>query len=45
VNGALWKAVASSGPIAAGSAVQVVGRQGLKLEVVADTAPVMKEKE
>jgi membrane-bound serine protease (ClpP class) len=45
VNGALWKAVASNGPIAAGSAVQVVGRQGLKLQVVANTAAVMKEKE
>jgi membrane-bound serine protease (ClpP class) len=45
VNGALWKAVASNGPIAAGSPVQVVGRQGLKLEVVADTAAVIKEKE
>jgi membrane-bound serine protease (ClpP class) len=45
VNGALWKAIASNGPIAIGSSVQVVGRQGLKLEVVADTAAVMKEKE
>jgi membrane-bound serine protease (ClpP class) len=43
VNGALWRAVASSGPIPVGSAVQVVGRNGLKLEVVADTAGVMKE--
>ena len=45
VNGALWKAVASNGPIAVGSPVQVVGRQGLKLEVVADIAAVVKEKE
>jgi membrane-bound serine protease (ClpP class) len=45
VNGALWKAVAASGPIAVGSPVQVVGRQGLKLEVVADKAAVVKEKE
>jgi membrane-bound serine protease (ClpP class) len=45
VNGALWKAVASNGPIPVGSPVQVVGRQGLKLEVVADKAGVMKEKE
>ena len=45
VKGALWKAIASDGPIAIGSPVQVVGRQGLKLEVVADRAAVMKEKE
>ena len=45
VNGALWKAVAANGPIAVGSPVQVVGRQGLKLEVVADKAAVVKEKE
>jgi membrane-bound serine protease (ClpP class) len=45
VNGALWKAIASNGPIPIGSPVQVVGRQGLKLEVVADAAAVMKEKE
>jgi membrane-bound serine protease (ClpP class) len=45
VNGALWKAIASNGPISNGSPVQVVGRQGLKLEVVADKAAVMKENE
>jgi membrane-bound serine protease (ClpP class) len=45
VNGALWQAIASNGPISIGSPVQVVGRQGLKLEVVADKAAVMKEKE
>jgi membrane-bound serine protease (ClpP class) len=45
VKGALWKAVAANGPIAVGSLVQVVGRQGLKLEVVADKAAVVKEKE
>jgi membrane-bound serine protease (ClpP class) len=45
VNGALWKAVAANGPIAVGSPVQVIGRQGLKLEVVADKAAVVKEKE
>jgi membrane-bound serine protease (ClpP class) len=45
VKGALWKAVAANGPIAVGSPVQVVGRQGLKLEVVADKAAVVKEKE
>ena len=45
VKGALWKAIASNGPISVGSPVQVVGRQGLKLEVVGDRAAVMKEKE
>jgi membrane-bound serine protease (ClpP class) len=45
VNGALWKAVASNGPIPVGSPVHVVGRNGLKLEVVADQAGVMKENE
>jgi membrane-bound serine protease (ClpP class) len=45
VNGALWKAIASNGPISIGSPVQVVGRQGLKLEVVVDKAAVVKEKE
>jgi membrane-bound serine protease (ClpP class) len=45
VNGALWKAIASNGPIPIGTPVQVVARQGLKLEVVADKAAVMKEKE
>ena len=45
VNGALWKAVASNGPIPSGSPVQVVGRKGLQLEVVAGKAAVTKEKE
>ena len=45
VNGALWKAVAADGPIPAGSPVEVVGRRGLQLEVVAGNAGVMKEKE
>jgi membrane-bound serine protease (ClpP class) len=44
VQGALWKAVAPSGPIAVGSAVQVVGRQGLQLKVVAGEAGAVKEK-
>jgi membrane-bound serine protease (ClpP class) len=44
VRGALWKAVASSGPIPIGSAVQVVGRKGLQLEVVAGEAGAVKEK-
>jgi membrane-bound serine protease (ClpP class) len=44
VRGALWKAVASGGPIPIGSAVQVVGRNGLKLEVVAGEAGAVKEK-
>jgi membrane-bound serine protease (ClpP class) len=35
VEGALWKAVATSAPIHAGSPVRVVGREGLQLKVVA----------
>ncbi|HEY5035047.1 MAG TPA: nodulation protein NfeD [Candidatus Dormibacteraeota bacterium] len=38
VRGALWKAVASNGRIPAGTAVRVVGRKGLQLEVVAREA-------
>jgi membrane-bound serine protease (ClpP class) len=44
VRGALWKATAIRGPIPAGSPVQVVGRNGLQLEVVAGAAEV-KENE
>jgi membrane-bound serine protease (ClpP class) len=44
VRGALWKAVAQGGPIPVGSPVQVVGRNGLQLEVVAGAAEVTKEK-
>jgi membrane-bound serine protease (ClpP class) len=44
VRGALWKAVAQGGPIPAGSPVQVVGRKGLRLEVVAGAAEVAKER-
>jgi len=44
VRGALWRAVASNGPIPAGSAVQVVGRRGLQLEVVPGVAEAIKEK-
>jgi len=43
VRGALWRAVASGGAIPVGSPVQVVGRKGLQLEVVAGE-PAMKEK-
>ena len=40
VGGALWKAVASNGPIPMGTPVRVVGRKGLQLQVVAgDTGP------
>jgi membrane-bound serine protease (ClpP class) len=40
VRGALWKAVASDGPIHTGTPVRVVGRKGLQLQVVAgDTGP------
>jgi membrane-bound serine protease (ClpP class) len=35
VAGALWKALATGGPIHAGSRVRVVGRDGLQLKVVA----------
>jgi membrane-bound serine protease (ClpP class) len=38
VSGALWKAVAASEPIHVGSAVRVVGRDGLQLKVVAADA-------
>ena len=44
VRGALWRAVASNGPIPAGSAVRVVGRRGLQLEVVPGVAEAIKEK-
>jgi membrane-bound serine protease (ClpP class) len=44
VRGALWKAVASAGPIPLGSAVHVIGRKGLQLEVVAGAAGALKEK-
>jgi membrane-bound serine protease (ClpP class) len=43
VRGALWKAVAQGGPIPVSSPVQVVGRDGLRLEVVASTAVLAKE--
>ena len=45
VRGALWKAVASNGPIPVGTPVRVVGRKGLQLEVVAGQAGEAKEKE
>jgi membrane-bound serine protease (ClpP class) len=45
VRGALWKAVAQRGSIPAGSPVQVVGRNGLRLEVVTVAAQVTKERE
>ena len=44
VRGALWRAVASSGAIPVGSPVQVVGRKGLQLEVVAGEAGEAKER-
>jgi membrane-bound serine protease (ClpP class) len=44
VQGALWKASAES-PIPAGSAVRVVGREGLELQVAPeDGRPETKEK-
>jgi membrane-bound serine protease (ClpP class) len=45
VRGALWKAVAQGGPIPVNSPVQVVGRSGLRLEVVPSAAVLVKEKE
>jgi membrane-bound serine protease (ClpP class) len=44
VRGALWKAKAERGPIPAGTPVQVVGRNGLRLDVVAAVAEVTKER-
>jgi len=43
VRGALWKAVASNGPIQVGTPVRVVGRKGLQLQVVAGETEVKKE--
>jgi membrane-bound serine protease (ClpP class) len=45
VRGALWKAVAPSGPIPVGSPVQVIGRKGLQLEVVPGEVGAVKEKD
>lgn len=42
VQGSLWKAVASNGPIAAGEQVRVVARDGLTLKVAA-AEPAAKE--
>jgi membrane-bound serine protease (ClpP class) len=44
VSGALWKAVAET-PIHAGAHVRVVGRSGLKLQVVPDNGAVEEKKE
>jgi membrane-bound serine protease (ClpP class) len=44
VRGALWRAVAPSGPIPVGTPVRVVGRKGLQLEVVAGEAAAVEEK-
>jgi membrane-bound serine protease (ClpP class) len=43
VRGALWKAVASNGPIQVGASVRVVGRKGLQLQVVAGDTEAKKE--
>ena len=44
VRGALWKAVASNGPIHTGAQVRVVGRKGLQLQVEAgDTGPTKED--
>jgi membrane-bound serine protease (ClpP class) len=44
VRGALWRARSPSGPISVGTRVQVVGRNGLQLEVVAGEAAATREK-
>jgi len=43
VQGALWRAVASPSPIGVGTAVKVVGRKGLQLEVVRSENGTTKE--
>jgi len=43
VRGALWRAVASNGPIHVGTPVRVVGRKGLQLQVVAGDTEAKKE--
>ena len=45
VRGALWRATSTGGPIHRGTAVRVVGRKGLQLQVAErETAPVDNEK-
>lgn len=43
VDGALWKGVATAAPIPAGTAVRVVARDGLTLQVAADGGAVQEE--
>jgi len=43
VDGALWKGVAAQAPIPAGSAVRVIARDGLTLQVAAAPAAVKEE--
>ncbi len=45
VAGALWKAVATTSPIHAGSRVRVTGREGLRLQVVPENGAVSETKE
>lgn len=45
VAGALWKAVATTSPIHAGSRVRVTGRQGLRLQVAVENGADMETKE
>jgi membrane-bound serine protease (ClpP class) len=45
VAGALWKAVATSSPIHAGSRVRVTGREGLRLQVVPENGAGSETKE
>jgi membrane-bound serine protease (ClpP class) len=44
VAGALWKAVATPSPVHAGSAVRVLRRKGLQLEVVGVNGQVKEKK-
>lgn len=45
VAGALWKAIATTSPIHAGSPVRVTGRQGLRLQVVSENGAATETKE
>jgi membrane-bound serine protease (ClpP class) len=45
VAGALWRAVATTSPIHAGSRVRVTGRQGLRLQVISENGAVRETKE
>jgi membrane-bound serine protease (ClpP class) len=44
VAGALWRATATPGPVHSGSAVRVVGRNGLQLQVVGENGQIKEKK-